>query len=302
MRFRTLLDVAAVWGMRVAAPIVAPLLIVWGRTWHGRSVGVFVGTSWFGLLAVAYLDACSAFLLPGPGRATPVGPLTPVIQTTAVVLVLLLPFAFLWWCLSAAFLLFTQPAYRSDTPGLRSVFLGPLFLHRLQMMLLSEPDWVWLGTVLATRFDFRIQRDERRLIRDTVRLHLDELKASGESKTVPPALPLAIWGRILHPDHGHLFAYRPEAAGGERLGLLVFLHGHGGNAMLYPHLLRRFADDHRCVVVCPSFGYGNWEHPLATECVERAVRYAFEHFVQTCSPAMCLCRQRWNRWCWRATN
>jgi len=147
-------------------------------------------------------------------------------------------------------------------------------------VLLSEPDWLWLGTLVATRFDFRITRDDRRLIRDTVRLHLDELRESHEHRTVPPALPLAVWGRILNPDPGHLFVYRPEAAPGERLGLLVFLHGHGGNSLLLPHLLRPLADRCRCVLVCPSFGYGNWEHPRSAGCVERAVRYATEHFAE----------------------
>jgi predicted esterase len=34
------------------------------------------------------------------------------------------------------------------------------------------------------------------------------------------------------------------------------------------------------VVVCPSFGYGNWEHPHSWFTVQRAVRYATEHFAE----------------------
>lgn len=270
MRFRTLLDVAAVWGARLTVVLVAPLLVFTARTWRGRVVGVWAAAVWVFAVCAGYLTVVPEL----------VNPLPPPLVILAFTSVLLMGVSFLWGVLAGAFLLFTQPDYRSDTAGLRSVYLGPLFLHRLQLVLLSEPDWLWLGTLLATKFDFRIKGDERRLSRDTVRLHLDELAESGEHRTLPPALPLAFWGRILRPDHGHLFAYRPEAAPGERLGLLVFLHGHGGNSLLYPHLLRPFADQFRCVVVCPTFGYGNWEHPHSWFCVQRAVRYATEHFTE----------------------
>lgn len=270
MRLRTLLDVLAVWGMRLAVVLAAPLLLFTARTWRGRIVGVWA-------VAVWVFAACAGYLTVVPEL---VNPLPPPLVILAFTSVLFMVASFGWGVLTAAFLLFSQPDYRSDTAGLRSAYLGPLFLHRLQLVLLSEPDWLWLGTLLVTRFDFRITGDERRLVRDTVRLHLDELADSGEHRTIPPALPLAVWGRILRPDHGHLFAYRPESQPGERLGLLVFLHGHGGNSLLYPHLLRPFADQFRCVVVYPSFGYGNWEHPLAAGCVERAVRYALEHFAE----------------------
>ncbi len=287
MRLRTLLDVGAVWTLRAAAVVLAPLLLFTARTWHGRAVGTLFVALWTGFSCFVLLNVMALF--PRFVR-TPAGALVPapmpfglpiwVFDIVAIASVLLGVAAFLWCWVVVPFLLFTQPAYRSDTPGLRSVFLGPLFLHRLQMVLLSEPDWLWLGTLLATRFDLRIKRDERRLIRDTVRHHLDDLKEGNEYRTLPPALPLAVWGRILFPDSGHLFAYRPEAGDGERLGLLVFLHGHGGNNLLLPHLLRPLADQFRCVLVCPSFGYGNWEHPHAAGCVERAVRYAFEHFAE----------------------
>ncbi len=287
MRLRTLLDVVAVWGLRLAVVVLAPLLVFTARTWHGRAVGVLATCLWTGVWCVVAFDWQARYrgMVPAPtggwmAKPTPFGMPTWVLDVVGVAALLFALAAFLWVCLVVPFLLFTQPNFRSDTPGLRSVFLGPLFLHRLQMVLLSEPDWLWLGTLLATRFDFRINRHERRLIRDTVRHLLDDLREGGESRVIPPALPFAVWGRVLKPDPGHLFAYRPEAAEGETLGLLVFLHGHGGNALLYPHLLRRLADDARCVLVCPTFGYGNWEHPHAVGCVERAVRYSMEHFAE----------------------
>ncbi len=283
MRLRTLLDFVAVWGLRLAAVVLAPLLLFTARTWHGRVAGVLLTAGWVGVITFVAANVVSEFVTLGPGGPpppTPFGLSQRLFELMLVACILVGTVAFGWFVLAAAVLGVTQPALRSDTPGLRSVFLGPLFLHRLQMVLLSEPDWLWLGTLLATRFDIRISGEERRLIRDTIRHHLEELRESGESRVVPPGLPFAVWGRILNPDPGHLFAYRPEVEEGERLGLLVFLHGHGGNSLLYPHLLRRLADDARCVLVCPTFGYGNWEHPHAAGCVERAVRYAIEHFAE----------------------
>jgi pimeloyl-ACP methyl ester carboxylesterase len=73
---------------------------------------------------------------------------------------------------------------------------------------------------------------------------------------------------------GHLFVYTPIDAGDERLPLLLFLHGSGGNFKVYTHLLRNVADRRRCVVVAPSFGFGNWYRPGGTETIERARTFA----------------------------
>src|SRR5262249_57680434 len=64
----------------------------------------------------------------------------------------------------------------------------------------------------------------------------------------------------------------------ERFGLLVFLHPYRGNYLVFLHALRPLADEHRLVLVCPSFGYGNWEDAGGVEAVERARRFACEAF------------------------
>lgn len=70
---------------------------------------------------------------------------------------------------------------------------------------------------------------------------------------------------------GHAFTLQPVPRP-ERPGLLVFLHGHGPNTALNLHVWRDFADRHGLVVACPTFGYGNWEHPGGVE----AVRWALD--------------------------
>jgi pimeloyl-ACP methyl ester carboxylesterase len=79
------------------------------------------------------------------------------------------------------------------------------------------------------------------------------------------------------PDPGHYFRYWPS--GREPHGLLVALHGHGGNTHLWLHVWRRFADTHRFTVVCPTFGYGNWEHPAGVEAVRRCLDDALARFA-----------------------
>ncbi|MGL6095680.1 MAG: alpha/beta fold hydrolase, partial [Fimbriiglobus sp.] len=177
----------------------------------------------------------------------------------------------------AAFLLlvFTPPRFRSDpAPGLASVFLGPTWLHRWQMVLPPEEDAVWLGAWLASRLDPFTSRVHARQIRDGVGELLDEMREFPEYADLAPPFGLAIWGKMFHPDHGHYVAYTPPHAPGERLGMVVALHGHGGNAVLWLHAWRDFADAHGFAVVCPSFGYGNWDYPDSPAAIGRCLRHA----------------------------
>ena len=89
-------------------------------------------------------------------------------------------------------------------------------------------------------------------------------------------------------DPHHLYAYGPPHVSGERLPALVFLHGSGGNFKAYFYMWRHFADKAHMIVVCPSFGFGDWWQPGGMEAVERARRYAIEPSGRTssgsCSP------------------
>lgn len=158
-----------------------------------------------------------------------------------------------------------------------SVYPGPTWLHRWQLALPPEEDAVWLAAWLVSRVDPWMRREEARALRAGVRALLDEVADHAEYCHLAPALPLAIWGKTFGPDHGHFFAYVPPSEKGDRLPLVIALHGHGGNAVVWLHAWRAFADAHRVAVVCPSFGYGNWEHPDAAAAVGRCADYAAEH-------------------------
>ncbi|NOU27386.1 MAG: prolyl oligopeptidase family serine peptidase [Polyangiaceae bacterium] len=75
-------------------------------------------------------------------------------------------------------------------------------------------------------------------------------------------------------DSGHLYAYVPARATGEKLGVLLFLHGSGGNFKVYTHILQRVAEQEHVMVVAPSFGFGNWQAAGGTAAIAAAVTYA----------------------------
>lgn len=272
-----LLDAAFVAAIRVGLLLALPLLAFAARTRRGRLIGLWACCGWTLPLWFVVGGFASGHVLPVPGA--PVPPRNILYEAVAVLSVsgflgaTIIAFAL---CL---FVLVTSPVFRSDpSPGVHSLFLGPRWPRGWQLALPPEEDALWLGAWLGTRLDPRIPRAEARRIRAELWGLLDEVAERPEYRDLAPPLPLVWWGRVFRPDHGHFLAYVPDHADGERLGLLVFLHGHGGNAVALLHCWRRFADRHRFGVVCPSFGYGNWEHPASAAAVDRAVSLAADLF------------------------
>ena len=100
--------------------------------------------------------------------------------------------------------------------------------------------------------------------------HYRSMEADPEFAALGTVLPDAYADR----DDGHLFAYAPPHASSERLPTILFLHGSAGNFKAYFYLWKRFAERTRTIVVCPSFGFGNWYEHGGVEAVERARAWA----------------------------
>ena len=270
--FRDFLTVTAI---RVAFVVLSPLLLFTARTWRGRVVGTVTSSI---VLAATWLSAVYFMLriFGGVRRDFPAGSneaivcvsmsIASVISMVLATLLVLVLFA-------------SRPLYRSDAVnGWTSHFLGPVWLLRVQHVWFPEADWVWLGVQLITRLDPWMSRDQARLMRDVVREGLDEIDEIPGHSQLPSAFPLLFWGSFRRPDHGHFYSYIASHEPGETLSLFIVLHGHGGNFFLWPHSWKEFADEQRCVIVSPSFGYGNWEHPLGVNTVERCMNFAETHF------------------------
>lgn len=60
---------------------------------------------------------------------------------------------------------------------------------------------------------------------------------------------------------GHYYVVLPEKTRGAPFPCLIFLHGMGGNMKACLWVLAELARNHGCVVIAPTFGFGNWDRP-----------------------------------------
>jgi len=81
----------------------------------------------------------------------------------------------------------------------------------------------------------------------------------------------------LRPAQKHLFAYVPDHKAGQKLPVILFLHGSVGNFKVYTWTWKRFADAHQVAIVAPSFGFGNWYQPGGMEAIDAAYDYCLHH-------------------------
>jgi len=75
----------------------------------------------------------------------------------------------------------------------------------------------------------------------------------------------------------HLFSYVPTHKPGQKLPVILFLHGSFGNFKAYLWTWKQFADDHQIAIVAPTFGFGNWNNPGGTEAIDWAYAYCTNH-------------------------
>lgn len=141
---------------------------------------------------------------------------------------------------------------------LRSEFLATARYRRFAVAaLLPEIDQVKLGTYVAPAFDPIIDVRQARHVRDVAMRHYRPMEADPEFAALGTVMPDAYEDR----DAAHLYAYAPPHPVGRRLPAVVFLHGSAGNFKVYFYIWKRFADEEGVIVVCPSFGFGNWDEP-----------------------------------------
>ena len=130
---------------------------------------------------------------------------------------------------------------------------------------LAEKDLIRLLAAIISHVDPLMSREHARRMRALLFEDANNLPA------ILPAWPETLRALFTGQDDSrHLFVVEPQDHQSP-LGLMVFLHGHGGNSVLYPHLLQDWATRHRLLIVCPSFGYGNWESPKGVLAVQQAI-------------------------------
>jgi pimeloyl-ACP methyl ester carboxylesterase len=154
-----------------------------------------------------------------------------------------------------------------------------------RLSLSAECALVQLGALTLTYLDPWMSHRHGQAIRDGIgRLYRGLLPAPGQP-AIASALPYALAALVGGPRRtGHYFCLPPTVAAAgtppdlpqsprphsaRQRGVLIFLHGHGGNTACTPWALREWAEAEGLVVACPSFGYGNWEAAGALDEVER---------------------------------
>jgi pimeloyl-ACP methyl ester carboxylesterase len=58
---------------------------------------------------------------------------------------------------------------------------------------------------------------------------------------------------------GHYYLYAPQDTIMEPRPAIVFLHGSEGNFKAYAWVWSKFAKEKGCVIIFPSYGFGNWD-------------------------------------------
>jgi len=134
--------------------------------------------------------------------------------------------------------------------------------------LIPEVDAVSLGIAAARHLG--LGREEQ--MADVRGLLMKEYAAIRQTQGFAHAGNVAAAG-VMRDGGGYFFRYLPQGySAGRKWPLLVFLHGAGGNFVLYPWLWSRFADQHGFVVLCPTWDSGMWDQPKGTQVALDAIQ------------------------------
>lgn len=222
-------------------------LLLWSETWAGRVVGCSG-------LALVLLPLMLARLAGWGGRRIAVG--------SAVLAVLGLG----GWLIALGL----APSGRS-TPGAKvtSVILGHAPAPSL-LRAIPEIDQVAAGVRVIPLLDPIIDARAAQRLADITLPIYREMEADPAVVELGSVMPYAyadLFGT--RDDSGHLYQVLP-ARSSSSTEALIFLHGSAGNFKSYAWVLAELAARRGLIVVCPSFGFGDWSHPGGLEAVERA--------------------------------
>lgn len=164
------------------------------------------------------------------------------------------------------------PDGRPSDSHVRSVFLDGEFDRWSIANIVPEIDQLELGSYLVAPVDPVIDLEQAARLRALVLAQYRPMEDDPAFRTLGSVMGAAYQDR----DLGHLYVYEPDHAPSERRPVLLFLHGSAGNFKAYFHLWYPLAKKLRWVLVCPSFGFGNWNQPGGMEAIDRAYQYSVE--------------------------
>jgi pimeloyl-ACP methyl ester carboxylesterase len=142
--------------------------------------------------------------------------------------------------------------------------------------LIPEADQIALGLGLARWLDPHLDAQQARRVRALSMPLYRRQRRDPALAEVGSVLTWAYDDALGRPFHrGHYVAFVPQGGTRQRpLPALVFLHGSAGNFSSYWTLLADLARRRRVLVICPSWGYGEWQRPGGVEAVVSALDHA----------------------------
>ena len=180
------------------------------------------------------------------------------------------------WLMVAFWLLIVSPDGRTSRESrVRNCYIGGSENYQRHALgaLLPEVDQFMLGFKLVTAVDSLFTGKQARSLSVLTSTIYAELEADADFHALGSVMPDAydeLWGRKF--DRGHYFLYVPPRLDRKTPApALIFLHGSGGNFKAYTWLLSQVADKCGMVLICPSYGMGNWESPGGIRAVAAAL-------------------------------
>jgi len=240
---------------RVQALRVILTLSAWAATGWPGALLLFAAETWSGRIA----GALALFV---PGWLLFAMAFKPMRSTASVAGFLVL------FTLSSTTLVLRAPNMEGVAgSGIRSVHAsGERPSWWAPTRLVPEIDQLLFGSYLAPVGDPLIDRREAGVLRDAIRSVYRPLLKDPRFAELGSVLGDALLNRAT----GHFFEYVPAHAPGERLPMVLLLHGSLGNWTGYFAETVHFAEKARVIVVAPSFGFGFWNQAGGVAAIQRA--------------------------------
>ena len=171
---------------------------------------------------------------------------------------------------AASMLVLTPNGQAPPESPVRSVFLQGEFDRWSIANIVPEADQLKLGTYFVAPVDPFIDWEQASRLRALVVDQYRDMNEDPAFRRLGSVMGYAYDDR----DVGHLYVYAPGDTKGRPV--LLFLHGSAGSFKAYFHLFYELAKTLDMVLVCPSFGFGNWHNPGGMEAIDRAYEYAID--------------------------
>ncbi len=159
----------------------------------------------------------------------------------------------------------------SQQSQLKSVYkTSKSFNHFSPAWLIDESIQVRLGGILLPYLDAYTNRQQAKHFSKTFNTFYSELNRSKDFVEVGSALGEAYVDMLFSVKPvGHAYIYHPqtESDSQARYPVIVFMHGWLGNMKPYIWGWSKFSDQHKFVIICPTFRNGVWNGAESQEMV-----------------------------------